>query len=84
MGWLMLRLAKLGANRQRRPQGRALAERRRDPDAATVQVKDLLGDDEPEASATLSLDLDVRAVDLMEPLGGIGLVLFGNGAHEMW
>ena len=57
---------KFGARGKLYLEGRALPEYRFDPNAATMHLHDLLGDREPEPSATSGLGQ--RAVDLMELL----------------
>src|SRR5215472_14577908 len=57
---------KFGARGKLYLEGRALPEYRFDPDATTMHLHDLLGDREPEPSATSGLGQ--RAVDLMELL----------------
>src|SRR5262247_1965696 len=59
-------LSELGARGKLHLEGRALAQRRLHPDATTMHLHDLLGDREPEPSATSGLGQ--RAVDLMELL----------------
>src|SRR5262249_15556658 len=69
-------LLKFGARGNLHLEHRAPAYRRLNPDATTMHLNDLLGDGEPETSATSGLG--ERAVDLMELLEDAGLVLFGN------
>src|SRR5262245_42787238 len=56
-------------------EGRTLADRRLDPNAAAVHLHDLLGDCEPEAGATLGLSKG--AVDLVELLEHARLLFVG-------
>src|SRR5262245_43068714 len=57
-------------------EGRALSERRFDPNTAAVHLDDLLGDGEPKASPALGLS--VGTVDLMELLEDARMMFVGN------
>src|SRR5262249_239820 len=65
-----------GARGEFHLEGRAIPERRFDPNAAAVHLDDLPGACEPQTGPALGLG--VGTVDLVEPLKDAGLVLFGN------
>jgi hypothetical protein len=69
-------LLKFGARGYLHLERRSLAYRRLDPNAAAVHLNDLLGDGEPEASATSGLGQ--RVVDLMELLKDASALVIGN------
>src|SRR5262245_57633600 len=69
-------LPELGARGKLHLKGRALPERRFDPNASTVHLDDLLGDGKSKARAAFGLG--VGTVDLMELLENPRLMLLGN------
>src|SRR5215475_3972652 len=69
-------LSEFGARGNFHLERRALAYRRLDPDATTMHLNDLLGDGEPETSATSGLGQ--RAVDLVELLEDASSLVIGN------
>src|SRR5262249_52977637 len=62
-------------------EGRALTERRLDPDAPTVHLDDLLGDGEPEAGTALGFG--VGAVYLVELLEYAGQLIRGDAGASV-
>src|SRR5262249_34915677 len=69
-------LAIFGLDRQLHLEGCTFAERRLNPNAAAMHLDDLLGDGEPETSATSGLGQ--RAVDLVELLEDASSLVIGN------
>ena len=70
-----------GADGKLHLEGRALAERRFDPDATAVHLDDLLGDGEAEAGPALRLGVGV--VDLMELLEDAAQLLSRNAGASV-